>query len=109
VCPLSVLSNWENQIEEHVAQGVLSYTVYHGDGKSVSQDQLEQTDVVITTYNVLSAELKANGANGNRKKKGKGKASSLLDTKWARVVLDEGHTARNPSVSKGFRTSLMGC
>lgn len=72
--------------------------VYHGDGKSVSQDQLEQTDVIITTYNVLSAELKANGGNA-KKKKGKGKASNLLGTKWTRVVLDEGHTARNLSVS----------
>jgi hypothetical protein len=51
---------------------------------------------VFTTYDVVSAEFAAS----NGKKKGKGKAGNLLETKWKRVVLDEGHTIRNPKAAK---------
>lgn len=30
VCPLSTVSNWEDQIQQHVKRGALSVYVYHG-------------------------------------------------------------------------------
>lgn len=99
VCPLSVLSNWENQITEHTAKGHLKLVIFHGDGRQERHSTLESADIVVTTYNVLSAELNGSGAGPAGKKKGKGKAARLLDINWKRVVLDEGHTIRNPKAA----------
>jgi SWI/SNF-related matrix-associated actin-dependent regulator of chromatin subfamily A3 len=45
VCPLSVLSNWEKQIRDHVVAGKLSSCTYHGAGKAVTPTTLSQYDV----------------------------------------------------------------
>jgi SWI/SNF-related matrix-associated actin-dependent regulator of chromatin subfamily A3 len=52
VVPLSVMSNWEKQIEEHCVRGVLSSCVYYGATRSMSPQELMEYDVVITTYQV---------------------------------------------------------
>ena len=54
VVPLSVMSNWEKQIEEHCVRGVLSSCVYYGATRSMSPQELMKYDVVITTYQVFS-------------------------------------------------------
>ncbi|KAM9842904.1 helicase-like transcription factor [Aulostomus maculatus] len=84
ICPLSVLSNWMDQFEQHVQGNVkLNMHLYHGSERNRSKKFLSSQDVVITTYNVLSADF------GNK--------SPLHGIKWLRVVLDEGHIIRNPN------------
>ncbi|KAJ8409563.1 hypothetical protein AAFF_G00229640 [Aldrovandia affinis] len=87
VCPLSVLSNWLDQFEQHVRAGVkLSVYLYYGAERKREVKFLTQQNVVLTTYSVLSADY------------GGGKKSSPLhEVKWLRVVLDEGHIVRNPN------------
>ncbi|KAI7841955.1 hypothetical protein COHA_004482 [Chlorella ohadii] len=81
VCPLSVVSNWQMQIEEHTA-GNLSVCVYHGPDRDKRVSVLSQYDVVLTTYNTLAAE--ASAKNG------------VCRVDWLRVVLDEAHIIKNP-------------
>ncbi|KZO90728.1 hypothetical protein CALVIDRAFT_568793 [Calocera viscosa TUFC12733] len=112
VVPLSVLSNWEGQVAEHVVRGKLSAHVYHGGGRDISAKQLAKLDVVITTYQTVVSEMdKTNGTAEPLKKKTK-RLMPLRDVKWKasrgpvlmnyllnapqRVILDEGHTVRNP-------------
>nr|XP_046268617.1 helicase-like transcription factor isoform X2 [Scatophagus argus] len=84
VSPLSVLSNWMDQFEQHVRNNVkLNVYVYYGSDRNRSKKFLSSQDVVITTYNVLSADF------GNK--------SPLHGINWLRVVLDEGHIIRNPN------------
>ena len=45
VCPLSVLSNWEKQIDDHVVAGQLTSYTYHGAGKDVTANMLQHHDV----------------------------------------------------------------
>ncbi|XP_028587090.2 helicase-like transcription factor isoform X1 [Podarcis muralis] len=89
ICPLSVLSNWIDQFEQHVDPGVhLNIYVYYGSERSKDPAVLSRQDVVLTTYNILASDY---GARGN---------SPLHKLKWLRVVLDEGHTIRNPNAQQ---------
>ncbi|RKU45076.1 hypothetical protein DL546_007486 [Coniochaeta pulveracea] len=81
VAPVSVMSNWEQQIERHVLpQQAPKVLIYHGAARQSVGKSLKDYDVVITSYGTLSSEA----TSGN-----------MFKVKWRRVVLDEGHTIRN--------------
>uniref|UniRef100_A0AAY4AET9 Helicase-like transcription factor n=1 Tax=Denticeps clupeoides TaxID=299321 RepID=A0AAY4AET9_9TELE len=89
ICPLSVLSNWLDQFEQHVRFGEnLSVYLYYGTERCRDHNFLSRQDVVLTTYNVLSADY------GNKE------SSPLHKVSWLRVVLDEGHVVRNPNAQQ---------
>jgi SWI/SNF-related matrix-associated actin-dependent regulator of chromatin subfamily A3 len=84
--PLSVLSNWEEQIKEHCTAGTLSSCVYYGANRSMSPKELQKFDVVITTYQTVVGEHVDSGAvkdglAGPSKKKKKGERN-LFEVQW---------------------------
>ncbi|KAF9565547.1 hypothetical protein CPC08DRAFT_815314 [Agrocybe pediades] len=95
VSPLSVLSNWEKQIKDHCTPGTVSSCVYYGSTRSLSAEELQKYDIVITTYQTITGEHTDGSAGGNSSKKKKTERT-LFDVPWKRVILDEGHTIRNP-------------
>ncbi|KAH6672708.1 SNF2 family domain-containing protein [Plectosphaerella plurivora] len=81
VAPVSVMSNWEQQINRHVHPDQLpKVLIYHG-SSAAQAGSLAKYDVVVTSYGKLTQQKTGGGA--------------LMSTKWRRVVLDEGHTIRN--------------
>lgn len=78
VAPVSVMSNWQQQIQRHVLPNRQpKVLIYHGQKGSASE--LQKYDVVITSYGKLSQD------------------PVFVETSrpWRRIVLDEGHTIRN--------------
>ncbi|KLU81812.1 transcription termination factor 2 [Magnaporthiopsis poae ATCC 64411] len=87
VCPLSTITNWEEQIKQHVKPQGLSYYIYHGQNRITDPNQLACFDLVLTTYGSVSSELTA-------RNKGKAKRFPLEEIGWFRIVLDEAHMIR---------------
>ncbi|XP_003699306.2 transcription termination factor lodestar [Megachile rotundata] len=81
VCPASLLSQWENEIQNRCKRGMLSVVVHHGTARESIPKRLAKHDVVITTYNILAREYKKKG--------------TAYKIHWERVVLDEAHVVRN--------------
>ncbi|CAL9760025.1 unnamed protein product [Musa acuminata subsp. burmannicoides] len=81
VCPLSVLTSWITQLEEHTRPRSMKVYLYHGE-RTREPEELLKYDIVMTTYTTLSAEF------GDP-------SSPMKETEWFRVILDEAHVIKN--------------
>lgn len=80
VVPANLVDHWKTQIEKHVRPGQLRVYIWTDHRKPSVHSLAWDYDVVITTFNRLSAEW------GPRKR------SALMQVHWFRIILDEGHT-----------------
>lgn len=63
-------------LSRHIRKGQLKTIVYHGPSRKRLSDQMDRSDVILTTYETLRSDWVAKGP--------------LYDRRWLRVVLDEG-------------------
>ncbi|KAL4874076.1 hypothetical protein BDV12DRAFT_158985 [Aspergillus spectabilis] len=88
VAPLALIKQWESEIKTKVEpSGRLRVLVYHGNTRAKATGNLDNYDVVITTYGTLTSEH--NAAAKNDKKAG------VFSVYWYRIILDEAHTIKN--------------
>lgn len=90
VCPLTTITNWEEQIKTHIKLGTFSFYIYHGSNRIRDPKKLAEFDLVITTYGSVSTEL-------NARVKGRPGPHPLEEIGWFRIVLDEAHMIREQS------------
>lgn len=90
VAPLSLLSQWEEEIQSKTN---LSYSVYYGDEKK-RVNNFSAVNIVLTTYGVLQSDLQSK------------KQTGLLSHSWKRAILDEAHTIKN-TATVGSRASCL--
>ncbi|TID20623.1 SNF2-related protein [Venturia nashicola] len=87
VCPVSTVSNWEDQVKTHITPNSIKYYIYHGTSRCQNIDELAGYDLIITSYHTMAAE------------KTKGGKRPIWSTNFFRIVLDEAHQIRTPSTA----------
>jgi len=87
VCPLAVMNNWVEQIQNHCTRGALRFLEYHGQDRIGDPDYLKDFHVVITTYDIVQRESKM-------------EETGLMGVRWLRLCLDEAHTIRSRTTKK---------
>jgi SNF2 family DNA or RNA helicase len=109
VCPVSVMSNWTLQVEQHLQPNTLKIGLYHGPDRSRLLSTLSDLDILITSYGTISTEYSnysnrkisddANFAIDNQSRTSKKRQarheSSIFEQSFHRIILDEGHHLRN--------------
>lgn len=106
--PLSILSNWETQLNEHCVPGALTYVTFYGANRYLSAEELGEYDVVLTTYQTVvvdhnGSSKSATEGSSKRRKTG----STLFNVPWKRVIIDEGHQIRNPTTKGAIAVSAL--
>jgi len=94
VVPLTVLTQWQAEIERHSNSNTISVYQYYGDQRK--RERIENYDVVLTTYGTMSSE------HSDFMKK---KYAPLFECEWWRIILDEGHQIR----TRQTQTSKAAC
>ncbi|WP_072620098.1 DEAD/DEAH box helicase [Spirulina major] len=101
VCPTSVLSNWEREIQKFAP--TLSTWVHHGEKRQKGKPfvlTVQKKDLVLTSYSLVYRDVK-----------------TLEQVKWSGVVLDEAQNVKNAQAKQsqavrhlkaGFRIALTG-
>ncbi|RFU78514.1 snf2 family domain-containing [Trichoderma arundinaceum] len=82
-----LIYNWMNEINKHLKGGV-NVIKYHGSDRPKDTCTVSDSDIVVTTYNTLTAEFQI-----------KSRPSVLNCIDWYRVVLDEAHIIRRRSTA----------
>jgi hypothetical protein len=86
VAPLSLLHQWEQEIETKTH---LTHRIHYNDGKKKLFVRYDNIDVVLTTYGTLQAEFRTQEQKQNET------TGQLLSKTWKRVILDECHIIKN--------------
>ena len=104
VAPVGVISNWSGQISHHIqTDHALNVFIYHGSTKKpLKPEEFSRYDVVITSYGTLATEYYPRGA---KVAPSVTHSQGLFSKIWRRVILDEGHTIRNPQT----KAALAAC
>ncbi|UZP37041.1 hypothetical protein NXS19_004857 [Fusarium pseudograminearum] len=79
-----LLDVWKNEIDQRFKTETFQTQIFHGETRAQERDQLLNVDIVLTTYHTLEKD-----GNGDK---------ILNAIKWLRIVLDEAHYIRNPSI-----------
>lgn len=82
ICPKSLVDQWEDEFTKHLGIGVLKILKYHGSKRKKYLNDFSNFDVVISTYQTISSDLKLQD-------------SPIRKHQWLRLVLDEGHIIKN--------------
>lgn len=102
ICPLSILSQWENEIQRHVIPGSLKVLKYLGQPQpphtnvatATTPRDIAQSDIVLTSYDVLRQDLYRNpnreaGRSLRYEKRYDIIPTPLTGVRFWRVVVDE--------------------
>ncbi|WP_298737009.1 DEAD/DEAH box helicase [uncultured Chitinophaga sp.] len=77
VCPTTLIYNWENEIRKFTPG--MRYHIHHGPARQKNPEELQQSDIIITTYGTLRSDVQL-----------------LMKMEFDYVILDESQAIKNP-------------
>lgn len=77
VCPTTLIYNWENEIRKFTP--TMRHHIHHGPTRLKSPEELQQSDIIITTYGTLRSDVQL-----------------LMKMEFDYVILDESQAIKNP-------------
>ncbi|CAN9407321.1 unnamed protein product [Alternaria alternata] len=86
IMPQPLLSEWEEQIRRHIVPGGMNSRRHHGKDRLLDIGKIDGTNVLLTTYQTVSADWKKWKCSGT---------TILFSVQWRRIILDEAHLIRN--------------
>ena len=88
ICPTTLIYNGQNEVKKFTP--ALSYHIHHGNTRSRNADELQQHNIIITTYGTLRSDIQL-----------------LLKILFDYVILDESQAIKNPSSKVTKAASLL--
>ncbi|RKP31004.1 nucleotide excision repair protein [Metschnikowia bicuspidata] len=109
VGPTVALMQWKHEIEAHTKPGSLKVLLFHGANRISTAQELEQYDVILTSYAVLESVYRKERygfkrVNGVVKQK-----SPLHAVQFYRVVLDEAHNIKDRTSGTAKAANELQC
>jgi len=90
VCPTTLLYNWENEINKFTPG--LSYIIHHGPSRTSHPEELQDYDIILSTYGTLRSDVEM-----------------FVKNRYDYIVLDESQTIKNPSSKVAKAVQLLYC
>lgn len=98
IAPMSLLAQWQSEVENASKEGTLKSMVYYGAEKNTDLRDIcceanaaLAPDVIITSYGIVLSEFSQIASkNGDR-----GAHNGIFSLNFFRVILDEAHTIKN--------------
>lgn len=87
ILPASLLHQWKGEIDNRFQRNTFKYHVYHDAGRKKNCYNMDDNDIVFTTYEIATREVNPENTD----------ESPLSKIKWKRVILDEAHRIKNPN------------
>ncbi|KLU92099.1 hypothetical protein MAPG_11046 [Magnaporthiopsis poae ATCC 64411] len=86
IVPPPLLDTWQEQLEEHVKPGAMSWGLHYGDQKLTSAEEAAKHHIILSTYHTVALDWGSQNSTHR---------SFLFSASWSRIVLDEAHMIRN--------------
>jgi non-specific serine/threonine protein kinase len=77
ICPTTLIYNWENEIKKFTP--VLTWQIHHGSLRTRDVEQLQSSNIIITTYGTLRSDIQV-----------------LMKINFDYIILDESQAIKNP-------------
>jgi SNF2 family DNA or RNA helicase len=88
ICPTTLIYNWQNEVKKFTPS--LTYYIHHGNTRSRNAEELQKSNIIITTYGTLRSDI-----------------NMLLKLFFDYIVLDESQAIKNPSSKVTKAASLL--
>lgn len=82
---------WYAELTTRTRAGTFKVLVYHGADRPTKRADLENVDIVLSTYAIVEGGFRRQNYGFKRKGATVKEPSLLHSIKWGRVVLDEAH------------------